>query len=182
MFKSIKNSLFKGRVEDPKRLEKWIRKSIWQDVNMNPKNLNLDLDFKYLSKLLEFIGKESQSNTASKTDLIVDEGGGSTARDDEGSAYDPVKIITGILVKVMFESGPDSIQWSVDVEEGMTTATAPGPGSNNQMASRASREIHQILCLTLWKSLCLQSDQNIMLRTFGLDLNHFIQLVSLLHT
>ena len=57
MFKSIKNSLFKGRVEDPKRLEKWIRKSIWQDVNMNPKNLNLDLDFKYLSKLFEFFSR-----------------------------------------------------------------------------------------------------------------------------
>lgn len=176
MFKSIKNSLFKGREKDPKRLEKWIRKSIWQDVIVDrAKNLNLDLDIKYVSKLLEFIGKESHSNTASKTDLNAVEAS-TAARDEKKSVFDPVKIISKILVKVLFEAGPDSIQWSTDI--GMKDDTTAS-GSNHQLASRASREIHQILCLTLWKSLCLQSDQNIMLGAFGLDLNHFIQLVSL---
>ena len=126
MFKSI----LKGQKES--KIEKYIRKSLWQEIG----SFQLTLDAKYLQKLLDVSKGESS------------------------------QAITRKLVDVLFDNGPDSISY-----------IHSGSGLSTKSIAEKSRETHQILCLTLWKTLVHQSERNEFLQDFGLPVDEFIKLV-----
>ena len=76
------------------------------------------------------------------------------------------KAITRKLIDVLFDNGPDSISY---VNSGLD--------SSAYIADK-SREIHQILCLNLWKELVAHSYENEFIDDFGLSVDDFIKLVS----